>query len=196
MSVRRASLLLVFAGGAISALLLASCGGAGSGSSTSSPAVAARTSAAPRPAQSQAPAPQGESGIPAYGHEAGDAQSRAAESSLAGFLKARAGENWAAVCSDLSHAFREHFEEFVRRAKLGPQGCAPALGMLSKSATATSPAGPPPHHLTSLRIRGEKAFALWVGADGQGYAMPMVREGNAWRFTQLAPIPDGPGSTP
>lgn len=141
-------------------------------------------------------APQGDNSVPTYGSEASGEQRNVAESELAGFLEARADENWSAACSYLSGASRKRFEEFAGGPGSKPKGCAPILKMFSSSEPNSSLTSPLTHALTSLRVKGENAFALWVGPHGQKYAMPMVREGHVWRVNQIAPLPYPPGGAP
>jgi|GEM_PF-5192208 len=71
------------------------------------------------------------------------------------------------------------------------------LKMFSSTGSGSSSlASPLTHELASLRVKGDDAFALWVGPGRQQYAMPMVDEGGGWRVTQLAPLPYPPGSAP
>ncbi|HET9153690.1 MAG TPA: hypothetical protein VFN85_06215 [Solirubrobacterales bacterium] len=51
-------------------------------------------------------------------------------------------------------------------------------------------------HGTGRAVKGDHAYALWVGPGEQGYAMPMVREAGAWRVTQIAPPSYPTGSAP
>jgi hypothetical protein len=66
--------------------------------------------------------------------------------------------------------------------------------VFSNSASGSSLASPLIHALSSLRVKGLNAFALWVGPHEQQYAMPMIREGDVWRVAQIAPLPYPPGS--
>jgi hypothetical protein len=50
--------------------------------------------------------------------------------------------------------------------------------------------------LAALRVKGDKAFALFYGPHAQQYMMPMVREGGAWKVTQLAPMAYPPAGSP
>lgn len=138
----------------------------------------------------------GDNSVPTYGSEASGNQRRAAEAALAGFLDARAKEDWPTACSYLSASTRKRFEEFANGSGSKLKGCAPILKMFASSGTGSSLASSLTHALTSLRVNGDNAFALWVGPHGQKYAMPMVREGGAWRVTQIAPLPYPPGSAP
>jgi hypothetical protein len=194
-SVRRASLLLATGVALAVALLPAGCGG-GSASAPATTTTATGSGAA----SGAAPATKGQEGMgggnsaSAYGPEASSTQRRLAEGALSAYLAAKAREDWPAACSYLSGPLRRHFEEFARAAGSKLKGCAPILELSSGSGP--GPAGPPAHGLSSLRVKGESALALWVGPHGQGYAMPMLREGGAWRLAQIAPLPDPPGSAP
>lgn len=140
--------------------------------------------------------PQGDNSVPTYGSEGSASQRRAAEAALAAFLDARAGEEWSAACRYLAASVRDRLEKFAKDSGGKLKGCAPVLDALSSSGSSSSLASPLTHGLASLRVKGQNAFALWLGPGGQKYAMPMAAEGGAWRVTQLAPLPYPPGSTP
>jgi hypothetical protein len=152
------------------AVLLASCGGGRAGSSTVSTTAAATA--------------------------AGGRQRQAAESTLASYFEARAKEDWKAACSFLSSSIRTQLEQLAQGSGGKAKGCASVLAMSSKGETAVGLASQPTDALTSLRVRGNDAFALWVGPHGQRYAMPMVREGGGWRPAQVAPLPYPSGGEP
>lgn len=166
--------------GIVSAMLLVACGGGGAGSSTVSTASTTR------------PPTNGDSTEP-HGSLAPSGEVRAAESTLASFFEARAKEDWKAGCSFLSSSIRRQLEKLAKGIGGKAKGCASVLAMSSKGETAAGLGGPPIHALTSLRVEGDKAFALWVGPHGQKYAMPMVRERGDWRPAEVAPIPDPAG---
>lgn len=136
----------------------------------------------------------GDNSVPTYGSEASSSQRSSAEVALSAFLSARAREDWPSACGYLAAATRSRLEEFAKGSQSKAKGCGPILKMFSTSGPGPSLASPLTHPLSSLRIEGESAFALWVGPHGQKYAMPMAREGDSWRVTQVAPLPYPPGS--
>ncbi|MGN6216101.1 MAG: hypothetical protein ACTHN7_03965 [Solirubrobacterales bacterium] len=138
----------------------------------------------------------GDNSVPTYGAEASGDETRAAEAALTGFLDARAKEDWTAACSYLAVSTRKRLEEFAKQPGSKQKGCGPILGMFASSRAGSSLASPLTHGLTSLRVKAGSAFALWLGPHRQKYAMPMVREGGAWRVAQVAPLPYPPGSAP
>ncbi|MGN6663097.1 MAG: hypothetical protein ACTHK6_02645 [Solirubrobacterales bacterium] len=137
--------------------------------------------------------PRGDNSIPTYGSEGSASERRAAEAALAAYLDARAGRDWSSACRYLAASTRGHLEEL---SGTGPKGCPSALQALLGSGSSASLANPLTRGLASLRIEGENAFALWIGPQRQKYAMPMAREGDGWRVTQVAPLPYPPGSAP
>jgi hypothetical protein len=176
--------LSVFLLGTSFAVLLASCGGGSAGSSTASTTTATTT---------ERTSSRGPGGT---GAKAPSREVQAAESTLASFFEARAKEDWKAACFLLSSSVRSQLEELAKGIGGKAKGCASVLAMSSKGETAVGLASPLTHALTSLRVRGNDAFALWVGPRGQKYAMPMVREGGGWRPAEVAPVPDPSGGEP
>lgn len=138
----------------------------------------------------------GDNSVPTYGSEAVSSVRRLAEGALAGYLSARSREDWASACKFLAASTVGQLERFAKGSGSGPTGCAATLKTLSSTGSASSLADPLTHGLTSLRVKGQSAFALWVGPEKQQYAMPMVREGSGWKLTQIAPLPYPPGSAP
>lgn len=177
---RTLSVLLL---GSSFAVLFASCGGGGAGSSTASTMSVSAT---------QRTGSRGR-GAGGPGAKAPSREVRAAESTLASYFEARAKKDWKAACSLLSASIRSQLNELAEGIGGKAKGCASVLAMSSRGEAAVGLARPPSHALTSLRIEGDKASALWVGPRGQKYAMPMVREAAGRRPAEIAPPPDPSG---
>lgn len=188
--------------------------GAGAPSARKGPQKRAAAHRVPQEAQPRAPQPApsevrkaghaagfmvggGDNSVPTYGSEASSSQRRRAESALAAYLAARARENWSTACRYLAAPTRRRLEEVAKGSTGKAAGCGRVLKTFSSTGSGSSSlASPLTHQLASLRVKGENAFALWVGPGQQQYAMPMVDEGQGWRVTQLAPLPYPPGSAP
>ena len=138
----------------------------------------------------------GDNSVPTYGSEGSSAQRRLAEGVLAAYLGARAREDWSAACGYIAASTRGRLEEFAKGSGGKLKGCGPIVKALSGAGSGASLADSLTHGLASLRVKGKNGFALWIGPNSQKYAMPMARDGGAWKVTQLAPLPYPPGSAP
>lgn len=138
--------------------------------------------------------PHGDNSIPTYGAEAPASEERQAEATLGAYLRARGGGDWGGACSYLTAAMRSQLERLAAAARGKSKGCGAILKAFSGRGPASTRANPLTHGLTSLRVKGRTAFALFYGPHGQKYVMPMAHEGGAWKVTQLAPIAYPPGA--
>ena len=59
-----------------------------------------------------------------------------------------------------------------------------SYALLSKRIPAKDRANPLIGGLASLRVKGDKAFALFYGPHRQQYMVPMVREAGSWKANQ------------
>lgn len=134
----------------------------------------------------------GDNSIPDFGSEAPLAERERAATTLAAFLAARAGGEWAKACPYLARATRAQVEKFAGATTKGNAvACGTALRALSggggggtSGLRGETLAGAP----AALRVGGKSAFALYYGRDKSKYVMPMVKEGDAWKVSQLAPL--------
>jgi hypothetical protein len=160
---------------------LAACGGGGGSSTGSTSASGGKEPRASFRTRS------GDNSIPNFGAEAGASERRQAEAALGAYLGARAKGDWAAACSGLADSVRKQVRAFVG-ASSRPTDCASLYAVLGGSSPPAARADTLTHGVASLRVKGESAFALFVGPHAQKYVMPMAREGGVWRVTQIAPI--------
>jgi hypothetical protein len=135
----------------------------------------------------------GDNSIPDYGREANAAERARAAAALAGFLRARANGEWSRVCTYLTGPTRKQLVVFGKASK-GLNGCGPILTALS-SGPAASRTDPVIYGVAALRVKANKAFALFYGPKGSKYVMPMLSEGGVWKMSQLAPMPYPLGSS-
>jgi hypothetical protein len=142
--------------------------------------------------------PHADNSIPDFGAEASTGELARATAALAAFLHARAGGEWAAACVYLAGPTRVQLERFGGAAKGGSKGCGTALAALSGGGghgASPSRAETLTGSVAALRVKGNSAFALYRGPNGNKYVMPMVKEGGAWKIGQLAPIAYPIGTT-
>lgn len=152
---------------ALAAMLLAACGSSASGSDqfrdkTDSPLLD-------------------------FGEESDGAELAEAEEAVRGFFVARAREDWPTACAQLSRAVLEKIERLATSGTdLADKSCPSFLGAFV-SLTAQER-----HDSTvivaggSLRQRGAKGFLIYYGAKKVIYAMPLSREGEAWKLASLS----------
>jgi hypothetical protein len=133
--------------------------------------------------------PTGDNSIPTYGSEASGSQRSEATTALHSYLQARAGGDWGTACSHMAATVQKQLALLASASKGKAKGCAAAYAALSARVPVAARANPLSGGLASLRIKGDKAFALFYGPHNQKYMMPMAREGGAWKVNQLDPIP-------
>lgn len=178
------SLALVAA--VLMAAIVSGCGSGGSSSSPGSSSSAGSTSSSGESSSSsetEASAQFKGSGpnskIATFGQEADSEEREAASEVLEENLKARAARDFAGQCSSLTKGAIKVVDSAPTI--LHPEGCAKDLEAQAngapESVLANSLTGP----IDALRIKGEKAFALYHGTHGKDYAMPMEKEGGEWK---------------
>jgi hypothetical protein len=203
-------LLLVFALAVLLASGLAACGGDDSDDSTSgsSTAPAQEKTAttpektAPKPAKDRASGNDssadegsasfltagGDNSIQNFGEEADAAEAAAATATLAAYLRARAKDDFAKECAYLAKAAVAPLEEFASRSpQPKDKGCAAILSTLSAGTPSSIRANTLRGDIASLRFDGDRGFALYHGAKGVDYFVPMVKEDGEWKVGTLAP---------
>jgi hypothetical protein len=130
--------------------------------------------------------PKGKNQIAKFGQEADVEEREAASSALEESLQARAGGDWATQCETLSATGIKNVEGSVAANGAGPS-CAKQLEAQAqplsetKEIRANTMTGP----IAVLRVKGNKGFALYHGAKGLDYAMPMTKEGDEWKVNAL-----------
>lgn len=110
-----------------------------------------------------------------------DSETAAASTVLEVYMAARAAQNWPTACAQLAPGGIKSLERFA-----GPgRGCAATFAAvyprLEPGAWANTMTGP----ITVLRADG---VAIYHGTTGKDYAMPMVKEGGAWKVAALGPV--------
>lgn len=122
-----------------------------------------------------------------FGEESDGAELEAAGQIVQSFLTARSKEDWPATCGQLSQALLSKIEHLaISSTQLEDKSCPSfleaflSLSEQERRAGTTIDAG-------SLRQQGTKAFLIYYGAGENVYAMPLRREGSAWKVDSLAP---------
>jgi hypothetical protein len=184
---RQIIVLLIVA--ALVAALVAGCGSDSSSSSSSADTTGSSSSSTTTSdggSSAEFIKPGGKNKVAKFGQEASDSEREAASAVLEENLQARAAGDWAAQCSSLSKATIKKVEEGAA-ALGGEKGCEKGLEAQAQPVSATKAirantmTGP----VAVLRVEGTEAFALYHGAKGVDYAMPMNKEGSDWKVGSL-----------
>lgn len=132
--------------------------------------------------------PGGDNSIQNFGKEADAAEVEAAAMALTDYMQAQAEEDWAGECTYLAAAAIAPLEQLASRSpKLEGKGCPEILATLSAAAPSSIAATAPSDGIASLRVEGDRGFALYHGARGVDYFIPMARESGEWKVGALAP---------
>ncbi len=139
---------------------------------------------------------QGDNSIPTFGSEAGGSDREAAAAELGSYLEARAKGDWSGACAHMAGTRRKQLELLGGGGKGKAKSCGTVYKLLAGRGPVSMRANPFSGGIVSLRVKEDRAFALFYGPHHQKYVMPMAREGGAWKVTQIAPLPWPIGSTP
>lgn len=132
--------------------------------------------------------PGGDNSIQNFGEEPDESQLEEAEAVLADFLEARAKGDWSGMCANLAESAVAPLEDLASRSpQFKGAGCAAILKALLAKSPGPSRVNTMSTGLASLRVEGERAFALYHGSDGNDYFMLMVDEDGDWKAGALAP---------
>lgn len=134
--------------------------------------------------------PGGDNSIQDFGEEA-DAEERAAASAVVvGFMRARANRDWAAVCGYIASATLKPVEQVASRSpQFKGKDCVGILEILTGATPDSTRANTLGGSIDSLRVKGDRGFALYHGTDGKDYFIPLVKEDGEWKVGALAPSP-------
>jgi hypothetical protein len=202
----------------LSIALIAGCGGGSDTSTGASASVGATapnahvtptTTSVPSPAvhrklaqvQPQLGSPSevprtngGDNSIQDFGSEASAADRAAAAKVLTIFLQAYAAGDASTACALLSSATVQSLEQSFGRiaSRAGastPKGCPAILGRLIDNIPTDQRRQLAQARVLSVRVDGTRAFAIYDGAQGKAYAMPMSTQAGAWTVAALAGTP-------
>lgn len=129
----------------------------------------------------------GDNSIQDYGDEAAESEREAAEGNIDAYLGARANGDWKKSCEYLAKAAIQPLEQLAESSpQLKGKGCAAIIGALSAQLPASSRANPLVSGVASLRIEGDRGFALFHGPRGTNFFIPLVKEDGEWKVGALA----------
>lgn len=129
---------------------------------------------------------QTDSPILDFGEESNGAELEEAGETVRDFYLARSRGDWSTACAQLSRAVLAKIEHLATSATdLADKSCPSFLGAFT-SLSAQEGRESTVVDAGSLREQGEKAFLIYYGARKVVYAMPMSREGEAWKLASLS----------
>ncbi len=132
--------------------------------------------------------PGGDNSIQNFGEEADASEREAASAALTGYLQARADDDLAAACAYLAEAAVKPLEELASRSpQLQGKGCGEILSFLIAGVPASTRASTLTGEIDSLRVEGERGFALYHGPKGADYFVSMLEENGEWKVGALEP---------
>lgn len=121
-----------------------------------------------------------------FGEEGSGAELEEAEEVVRSFFSARSKEDWPATCAQLSEALQSKIEHLaVSSTQLEDKSC-PAFLEAFLSVSEQERRQSTNIDDGSLRKQGERAFFIYLGAGEVVYAMPLRREGDAWKVDSLS----------
>jgi hypothetical protein len=137
-------------------------------------------------------APGGDNSVQEFGAEAQGSEFKAPATALHDLLDARAQRNWAAACRYLSKGAKQGLAQLATKVpQLKGAGCAADLGALTGTIAAAKLREATIADVASVRVKGEQAFLIYRGAQGQVEAVAAVREGGVWKVASLGAVPLG-----
>jgi hypothetical protein len=132
--------------------------------------------------------PGGDNSIQNFGDEVDPEEREAAEVALIAYLEARADGEWGESCEYLAEAATTPLEQLAESSpKLKGKSCAAIVAALSSQLPTSSRENPVTDGIVSLRVEGDRGFALFHGPKGVDYFVPMVEEDGEWKVGALAP---------
>jgi hypothetical protein len=161
---------------ALASLLVAGCGRSSSSGDSSTASEASAQFLQPGSANNK---------LVKFGSEAPSGVREEASKVLTDNLEARQAANFTAQCATLAQKQLEQVSK-AKGAK-AVKACPKELRKLaeplsgSKSIRANQLTGP----ISALRVKGDEAYALFHGKDGDDYAVPMRPEGGGWEVAAI-----------
>jgi hypothetical protein len=132
----------------------------------------------------------GDDSIQTFGEQADDEQAAELAEVVRGFLKAQANQRWNDACFYLSSSVTDFFAEAASQAEQSiPTDCPSLLRQLGEGVPKSARKSIAKVRVADVRVDGEQAFVLYIGARRKWYAMPVHKEGTGWKVTNMAGAP-------
>jgi hypothetical protein len=92
------------------------------------------------------------------------------------------------MCASLAKAAVAPIEQLAARTpQLRGNGCAKVLEKLTARAPSSTRKNTLSGGIASLRVEGDRGFALYHGTGGVDYFVPMAKEDGEWKVGAIAP---------
>ena len=128
--------------------------------------------------------PGTDNSIPTYGSEASPPTRAEATTALETYLQARSKGDWATACAQLGAIPKRQLDAIAHAGGVRRSTCRSIYPKL----TTPERADPLSGAIAALRVKGNRAFALFYGSNGHQYMIPMIREAGSWKVNQVAPL--------
>lgn len=121
-----------------------------------------------------------------FGEEGSDGETEAATEAVHGFFVARSQEDWPTACAQVSQAMLAKIEHLaISATDLADKSCPSFLGAFT-SVSAQERRDSAVVDAGSLRRQGDHGYLIYYGAHEVVYAMPLSRDGEAWKLASLS----------
>ncbi|HZK15774.1 MAG TPA: hypothetical protein VFC52_04230, partial [Solirubrobacterales bacterium] len=132
----------------------------------------------------------GDNSVQEFGSEASGSEFDQAAAAVHGFFDARVRGDWEAACSYLAADVSKSLQQLGGKSdELEAAGCAKTLEAISEGVPASAFKEAAKADIGSLRVDGDQAFVIYVGAQQVVLAMPMKDEDGTWKVASLAGTP-------
>ena len=129
----------------------------------------------------------GDNSIQTYGAEASSSERSQATSAAQAYLDARAAKRWDSACSYLSTQIKSQLQALLAQAKgARAKGCTAGMQVMTTAVSPSALRKAAAIHVLSLRVKGPQAFLIYRDGEATPSALPMAREGGAWKVGALA----------
>jgi hypothetical protein len=131
----------------------------------------------------------GDNAVQTFGREASKAEREQASRVIAGWMKARAAQDWAKDCSYFSKDTIHHLVDAdARQVTHGKVTTCPGaleyFGHLASGNYKNNLAGP----IDSLRVQKGQGYAQYHGSDGHDWVIAVDREDGRWLVSSTTPL--------
>jgi len=121
-----------------------------------------------------------------FGEEGSAEEREEAATVVTAFFTARADADWPTACAQLARPMLAKIEHLAgSTTDLKDKSCPSFLGTFTRL-TAKEREDSKVVDAGSLRKQGPRGFLIYFGADEVVYAMPLNREGDAWKLASLS----------
>lgn len=134
--------------------------------------------------------PGGDNSVQEFGQEAGASEREQASKVLETYMQARAAEDQKTACASLSKVALAQLQDLATAVPGVDRGdsCVTIFVAIDKRTPPLARANTMTGPIASLRVEGDRAFALYHGTKGVDYTIQMEKEGGGWKVAALVPF--------